>query len=219
MEDPLSPHPGSQRRNPRSQEVKGTSPVTVTWGSWSSSGLLALLPHGFPWSAFSVTDSSTNCWVGGKAHTRGWTSGLARISGLLSVKVLPVTALSGGGVRWGKSRGGLWASASLQREPQCGQMAVQDFCQEPGTSRPSCRCWMWPWVSCLLCFTLTPSFTWSVLSTWVSAVSLSSLPGLAHTPFLGSPPSCRLLLSAPLHFLSLPLLSPTHSHRLLKPDF
>ena len=67
-----------------------------------------------------------------KSHTWGWTSGLARITGLLSVKVLP-----GHSPQWwwsgmGEISGGLWASGSLQREPQCGQMAVQDLCQEPG---------------------------------------------------------------------------------------
>ena len=46
----------------------------------------------------------------------------------------------------------------------------------------------------------------------VSAISLSNLQGPAHTPPLGSPPSCRLLSSPPLHFLSTPLLSPTHTH-------
>ena len=151
-----------------------------------------------------------------KSHTWGWTSGLARITGLLSVKVLP-----GHSPQWwwsgmGEISGGLWVSGSLQREPQCGQMAVQDLCQEPGTSRPSCRCWMWLWVSCLLPFTLTPSFTWNVLSTW-SLQSACPISKGQHTPHLWEAllPAgfSHLLPSTSFQPHCCPLHTHTHTHR------
>lgn len=57
---------------------------------------------------------------------------------------------------------------------------------------------------------------------WVSAASLSNRQGPAHTPPLGSPPSCPFSHLFPItSFHSLPLFCPTHTytHRLLQLDF
>lgn len=149
-----------------------------------------------------VTDSTTN-WTVVKISHLGGTLGLGHITGLLS-RSFPVTILSGGGVGWGKSHPwDLWASGSLQREPQCGQMAIWDLCQEPGISRPSCRYWMWPWVSCLLPFTHALSFTWNVLSTLGLCSQLVKSPRASAHTASGKPSFMPLLSPLPHHFLSL----------------